>query len=203
MPHCRLHHPGINIPCMRTLADALDDFIDHYVKSVQPLLEPFDAEWRSPCEISEPEHRDGKPVITWRPVRRDDIHVLVRLEAAFEVPLHPDLKTWWGRWFSGHLEALAPDGPLTLLQLWNAADGDRMVENQIGHVMAQRRAKAPLSFFFACTEDDSDLQLTVDNQTGQVLLEPPGRKPLRVLAPDLATFIDELVPRSAILRGKP
>jgi SecY interacting protein Syd len=181
---------------MRTLADALDDFIDHYVKSVQPLLEPFDAEWGSPCETGEPLDLDGKAVIAWRPVRRNDMNVLIRLEAAFETRLHPDLATWWGRWFSGHLEAQAPDGPLTLLQLWNPADGDRMVENQIGHVMAQRRAKAPLSFFFACTADESDLQLTVDNQSGQVLLEPPGRKPLRVLAPDLATFIDELVPRS-------
>lgn len=181
---------------MRTLADALDDFIDHYRKSRQPLIEPYDPQWRSPCETAAPEARDSGWMVPWQPVRRDDPHVLARIEAALETTLHPDLKTWWGRWFSAHLEAEAPDGPLTLLQLWNAADGDRMVENQIGHIVAQRHARAPLALFFACTEDGSDLQLTVDNTTGQVMLEPPGRKPLRVVAPDLATFIDELVPKA-------
>ncbi len=180
---------------MRTLADALDDFISDYRKSIHPLIEPFDPDWRSPCETGEPQPGDQGSVVTWQPVRRDDPHVLARLESALETTLHPDLKTWWGRWFSAHLEAAAPDGALTLLQLWNAADGDRMVENQIGHVVAQRRANAPLSLFIACTENGSDLQLTVDNLTGAVMLEPPGKKPLRVVASNLAAFIDELVPR--------
>ena len=180
---------------MRTLEEALDDFIDHYRKSVSPLCEPFDPQWRSPCETGLPETRDGTQYIAWQPVRQDNTEVLRRVEVALEAPVHPDLKTWWGRWFAAHLEASAPDGPLTLLQLWNTDDGDRMVDNQLGHILAQRRAKAPLSLFFGCTEDGSDLQLCVDNATGAVLLEAPARKPLRVVAPCLAAFLDELVPR--------
>lgn len=179
---------------MRTLTDALDDFIRHYTLSLAPLYEPWDPDWRSPCELAPPEMLDGAEVVRWEPVRQDNPDVLTRVETALETTIHPDLKLWWGRWFSAHLSAHAPDGALTLLQVWNADDIERLIANQLGHALNQKRAKAPLALFFACPEDGSDLQLTVHNQTGEVLLEAPGRKPLRVVAPSLASFVDELVP---------
>ena len=39
----------------------------------------------------------------------------------------------------------------------------------IGHALAKRRARAPFSVFFACSEQDSELFLSVDNTTGEVL----------------------------------
>jgi SecY interacting protein Syd len=68
------------------------------------------------------------------------------------------------------------------------------VENLIGHALAKRRARAPFTVFFACTEPDSELFLSVDNATGEVMLEAPGAKPLRTVAPSLTVFLRGLVP---------
>ena len=48
--------------------------------------------------------------------------------------------------------------------------------------------------FFACTVEDSELFLSVENESGQVILERPGYKPLRTVAGSLAEFLDHLVP---------
>jgi SecY interacting protein Syd len=48
--------------------------------------------------------------------------------------------------------------------------------------------------FFACTEPESDLFLAVDNTSGAVMLERPGYKPIRQVAPSLAAFIATLEP---------
>ena len=88
---------------------------------------------------------------------------------------------------------------MSLLFLWNPADTDRLNENLIGHAMAKQRAKAPMSIFFACTEPDSELFLSVDNDSGSVLLEKPGYKPIREVAPDLASFLATLVPTPPVI----
>ena len=51
--------------------------------------------------------------------------------------------------------------------------------------------------FFACTEPDGDYFLTINNDTGEVQLEAPGRKPLRTVAGCLAEFMDTLTPQGA------
>jgi SecY interacting protein Syd len=48
--------------------------------------------------------------------------------------------------------------------------------------------------FFACTEAESDLFLTVDNASGAVMLERPGYKPLRQVAASLAECLAPLEP---------
>ncbi len=182
----------------RSVGEALDDFVDHYVKSLSPLHTAWQQDWRSPCEFGATIMSPGvEPQIRWRPLRRDDPEVLAPLEAALETTIHPDLKVYWGRYFSANLDAQAPQGPLSLLQLWNPQDLDRLIENQIGHVVTQRRTGASLSLFFACTEAGADYLLTVENTTGAVRLEAPACKPLRVVARSLAEFLDELIPRPA------
>ena len=83
---------------------------------------------------------------------------------------------------------------MSLILLWNPADAERLVENLIGHALAKRRARAPFTVFFACTEPESDLFLSVDNETGEVVLEAPGAKPMRTVAPSLTVFLRGLVP---------
>ena len=56
-----------------------------------------------------------------------------------------------------------------------------------------------MSVFFACTEPDSELFLSVDNNSGAVLLEKPGFKPVREVASDLASFLTTLVPTEPVL----
>jgi SecY interacting protein Syd len=178
------------------VATALDRFVASYQQRFPRLDEVFEPEWRSPCEIGEPYlDATGNRRIAWRPLRRppgsDDF---VGLERALEMPIHPDIKAYYGRYWSGGLEATAPDGHVSLLLLWNDDDAARLIENLIGHALAKRRARSPFSVFIACTEPDSDLFLSVENDSGRVVLEVPGAKPRRVVADSLAQFLDTLTP---------
>ena len=181
------------------LETAIDTFFDHYEKSFESLIVAHDEQWPSPCEIGDPwQDEQGISRIRWQPVRRhaaaDDF---AGLEAALEMSIHPDIKTHYGRYWSANLEAEAPDGHVSLLYLWNQQDVDRLVENLIGHAVACRHNRTPFSVFFACTEPASDLFLTVNNRTGEVQLEEPGKPPLRTVCPSLAEFFDLLVPAAS------
>ena len=176
--------------------------LEHFVLATErsyPELETvFDDEWRSPCEIGEPYRTgQGEKRIAWRPTSRqphatrDDF---TPLERALDLRVHPDIKAYYAAYWSAGLEAEAMDGHVSLLFLWNPEDIERLNENLIGHAMAKRQSKSPMSIFFACTDPDSDLFLSVDNDSGAVILEKPGEKPLREVAPSLASFLDTLVP---------
>ena len=172
------------------LSNAVDRFFAHYQISHKPLLCTPDPDWPSPCETEE--YIDGQ--IVWEPKARHPMTMdFADLEKALKFPLHPDLKLHYAKYWSGHLKALAPDGPLTLLYLWNHEDVGRLIENLIGHVVACRNNKTPFAGFFAAT-DEGDYFLTVHNETGEVQLEQPGYKPLRTVADSLAEFYDLLVP---------
>ena len=182
-----------------SVQSALENFVSHYQRSYPELTEIYDSQWRSPCESAQP-FTDGTGVtrIPWQPLKRgldtattDDF---TGLENALEVTIHPDIKAYYGSYWSGGLEAEAPQGHVSLILLWNPEDAERLIANLIGHAMAKRRAHRPLSLFFACTEIDSELILSVENTTGHVLLEKPGHKPVEVVADNLAAFIDTLVP---------
>lgn len=178
------------------VALALDRFIEralaHQLQQVGHLpRQPYDPAWVSACytTLAEPGH-----LTEWRPVRRDEPDDLFdRIGEALELPLHPDIARFYGRYWSDPLPAHNDDGRLNLLQLWNAEDGERLRANLIGHALAKRQQKQPLTLFFACTEPD-DLFLSLDNETGAVWLEAPGKKPLRRIADNLATFLDNLQP---------
>ncbi len=179
-----------------SLGEAIDTFFEHYVKSHERLTTLHDPEWPSPCEQGTPWRDDAGQLWTaWQPVRRHgDLDDFTGLERALELTIHPDIKAHYGRYWSANLEAEAPDGHVSLLYLWSPADADRLIENLIGHAVACRHNRTPFSVFFACTEDDSDLYLTVNNETGAVQLETPGKPPLRTVAPSLAEFMALLVP---------
>ena len=185
---------------------ALDDFVTRYRAIFPELHEPFDPEWRSPCELGEPfAGDDGATLTRWQPLRRSSLESpdpagdFAALERALEFEIHPDVKRYYARYWSGGLEATASDGPVSLILLWNPADADRLAENLIGHALAKRRARAGFSVFFACTEADSELFLSIDNDSGAVVLEKPGYKPIRTVADSLAAFIATLEPASPAL----
>ena len=79
-----------------------------------------------------------------------------------------------------------------MLFLWSPDDINRLMENLVGHLFACQVNKTPFSVFFACTIDPDDYYLTVNNETGVVQLEQPAKKPIREIAPNLATFLDQL-----------
>jgi SecY interacting protein Syd len=181
------------------VATALGNFVDRYVAAYPELLEPFDPDWRSPCERGEPfVGPSGTTLVRWRPVRRPPFEredgAFAGLERALAVPIHPDIKAYYGSYWSGGLEATAADGHVSLILLWNRDDADRLIENLIGHSLAKRRVRSHFTVFFACTEPESDLFLAIDNATGAVMLERPGYKPLRQVAGSLAEFLTGLEP---------
>lgn len=185
---------------MSDVASVLKGFAARYTDEFPDLYEIHDPQWRSPCEVGEPHAwPDGTQVVRWRPVARRYAEDFAGLENALETTIHPDIKAYYGAFWSGGLEARASEGHVSLILLWNPADADRLVENLIGHAMAKQRARAPFSVFFACTEANSELFLSVDNDSGRVLLERPGRKPLRTVAESLAAFLSELEPASPFL----
>jgi SecY interacting protein Syd len=181
-----------------TVTEALTEFMAHTLKAYPDLQASFDPEWRSPCEIGEPVETDEGMLIAWQPLRRHPDTMtedFAPLERALELPIHRDIKAYWGAYWAAGLEAEAVDGHVSLLFPWNPEDVERLNENLIGHAMSKKVAKGnSMSVFFACTEPDSELFLTVDNDSGAVLLEKPGYAPVREVATDLASFITTLVP---------
>lgn len=185
---------------MSEVARVLQEFVTRYTDEFPELYEVHDPEWRSPCEVGEPHAwPDGTQVVRWHPVARRYAQDFAGLENALETTIHPDIKAYFGAFWSGGLEARASEGHVSLILLWNQADAERLVGNLIGHALAKQRARAPFSVFFACTEANSELFLTVENDSGRVLLERPGRKPLRMVAESLGAFLSELEPVSPFL----
>ena len=133
-------------------------------------------------------------MITWRPIKREQQADFSGLEYALETTLHGDIKHYYGSFWSDGLAADCDEGEVNLILIWNEDDFQRLIGNIIGHALAKRRAKQPLTVFFACTEADSELFLSVDNNSGRVLLEQPGAPPLREVASSLSEFIAHLHP---------
>ena len=153
------------------------------------LTAPFDPEWRSPCEV----HQDNG-LTYWRPVPQSPTVSFYGLENALEVPIHPDIQTYYQACWSGTLEADSEEGQVSLIQLWNEEDFERLIANLIGHALNKQRTRAGFTVFFANTDPDSELFLSIDNETGAILLEEPGSRPLRQVESDIGTFLRRLTP---------
>lgn len=173
---------------------ALDQFIETTLERYPKLWTEYDSTWRSPCEIGEPVKLEEVTAIEWRPQIRQTADDFSGLENAFETEIHSSIKDYYGSYWSGGLEATCNEGHVSLMFLWNEEDRNRLVDNLIGHALAQKRSRSPLSIFFACTEAASAYYLAVNNATGEVQLELPGRKPVRSVASNLSEFLDQLTP---------
>ena len=174
---------------------SLSALLDRYVMACQQTfgrlpVQPFDEQWRSPCEAGPP---DTHGLIQWQPVRRKTPANFTDLENAIEFPIHPDVKAFYGNYWCDSFYGKTEEGGVTLIQIWNELDFDRLGENIIGHVLAKRRARGDPTIFIACTDED-DLMLSVHMATGRVMLEPPGRPPLREVATSLSELLDRTSP---------
>ena len=176
------------------VATALDKFIDDYVqKAVEypELLQiAYDPEWPSPCYACDIKSEGS---VSWQPVKRLKKESFKDLENALGITIHQDLVSFYGRYWSDNLNAKTSKGSLQLLQPWNEDDFIRLQQNLVGHVLMKKRLKQPETLFFALT-DEEDFILTLDNQTGEVVLEQIGLRPQEVVAPDLASFLQSLQP---------
>jgi SecY interacting protein Syd len=120
------------------------------------------------------------------------------VERALETEINPNIKSFYGSFWCEVLDAEAEEGAFTLIQVWNPDDFDRLCENILGHAFAKQRINAPLTIFFACTDED-DLILSVENDTGKVVLEHPGQLPIREVASSLAEFLNRV---ESVVKGE-
>ncbi len=174
---------------------ALDRLLRRYLESCQRTsgslpIQAHDPAWPSQCQVGEP---DAAGMIRWRPRERDTAADFSGLERALEREVHADIKSFYGSYWSGTMELAAEEGGMTLIQVWNDDDFDRLVENILGHALAKQRIKAPLTIFIACADED-EFMLSVENETGRVVLEKPGSPPIREVSPSLAEFLDRVNP---------
>jgi SecY interacting protein Syd len=175
--------------------EALERLLRRYVEDRQRVsgalpTQEHDPAWLSECQVGEP---DADGMVHWRPRARDTTADFSGLERALDVEIHPDIKSFYGSYWGSVMELQAEEGGVSLIQIWNDDDFDRLVENILGHAIAKQRIKAPLTIFIANT-DEGEYMLSVDNENGRVVLEEPGSPPTREVASSLAAFLDRLRP---------
>ena len=170
---------------------ALERFIKLALDSREGRLfkKPFDKEWRSLCE-----HYQEENYSYWSPFRQESPVSFAGLENALEIEIHPDIKKYYGTYWSGTLEANSSEGPLSLIQLWNEQDHDRLIENLIGHSLNKKKAGKPFTVFFATTDPGSEYFLSIENSTGTIILEEPTNKKIREIESGITAFLERLAP---------
>ena len=173
---------------------ALDAFVQRYELTAknhpEMLLVEYDHDWPSDCYTAS-ENLAGS--VAWQPVKRTEVVNFNDLENALGMKIHQDIVSYYSAYWSDNLSAKTDSGYLQLLQPWNQQDFERLQQNLVGHILMKRKLKQPETFFFAQTDED-DFILTVDNTSGEVMLEQVGLLPKKVVAPNLATFIHSLQP---------
>lgn len=188
---------------MNKFNTTLDNFFKRYLNTVQadsadlPITNN-EPDWPSACQQGQPFLSETmQDSIHWLPVLRasasepeESSKALTGLEKALELKIRPEIHSFFSRYWSEQIDCIFQQGNLTLLFVWNEADMDRLVENQIGHALGKIRNKQTLTFFIACT--DSDYIISVENDSGQVVLERPGYPMEKILSANLNQFINEL-----------
>jgi len=180
----------------KLLKQSLDEFIAQSMARQEQEqdrlpLTLFDKDWPSGCYQGEP---NNNGLVSWKPVRQSQHtqQMFKRLEEALGYKIHPDIKIWYSQYWSDPLPASCSEGDLSLLFVWNEADCERLRSNLVGHLLNKQKLKHRPTLFFACTEPDGNQFLSIDNETGEVWLEEPGKQPQRKLANSLSDFITDL-----------
>ncbi len=179
-----------------SLSATLDKLIQDYLNLQQPLglpELPYESEWVSECYLLNSKN-EGDPT-PWQPVRiSQPVDMFQRLGEALETAIHPDLTSYFTRYWSDPLYFSHPEGELSLLFCWNAEDMERLRANLIGHALNKRKLRQPLTLFLACTEPDAEQYLSIDNQDGSIWLERPGKGCIKQIAASLEEFLKDLTP---------
>lgn len=141
----------------------------------------------SPCIVYS---RDD--CVFWRPEVGcgEDLEGIGR---ALDMRLHPSLAPFFTTQYAGDMHACWNGITMDLVQVWSEDDLRRLQENQIGHLLTQRRLKLSPTLFLASTADDLSM-VTLCNLSGNVLLEQFGSPQRRMLADSLPEFLMALQP---------
>ncbi len=172
------------------LITAWQNFIDNWFSLANEKGFPtlvHDPDWPSPCEF---EHQND---LCWQPVKVDEELSFENVETALSVELNQEFKLFFTLFYSENIDATHDNGQLQFLQAWSKSDFERLQQNLIGHLMMKSRLKQGATLFIAVTDED-DLNIVINNDTGEVCLEYVGKEPHQVLAANLAEFIAQTQP---------
>jgi SecY interacting protein Syd len=166
----------------------LTNLIQAALKDLEnPVFKTDLDDWLSPCEaLRDAQYSYWYPSLQCPKMRFDGF------ETAIEQPVHTDLKAFYLSFWSGALPCLFDALPISLIQVWNPDDFDRLIGNFIGHYLVQKNARQDLTLFIATVEDGGDNIISLDNGTGEVLLETPGTPDRTIVAPSLNQFLNRL-----------
>ncbi|XTZ40593.1 SecY-interacting protein [Salmonella enterica] len=142
----------------------------------------------SPCIITSLEDS-----VLWQPKPFSGEQNVNPIERAMGIVVHSAIHTFYTSQFAGDMGARFGAELLTLLQVWSEDDFRRVLENQIGHLVTQKRLKLTPTLFIATLDSDIEV-ISLCNLTGEVIKETLGTRQRMVLAPSLATFLKELKP---------
>lgn len=148
-----------------------------------------DADYPSPAEQLPAQ----AGMVGWQAWRKPESSSFNNVGEALDITVHSNVSAFFGHYYAGNIESCFKGLFLTLLQPWNEQDFERLQQNQIAHQLMMKKLKLPASWFLASCRDEQKL-VTLDNDTGEVLLERLGKGRIGILAPNLTTFLRELEP---------
>jgi SecY interacting protein Syd len=172
---------------MPNVASSLTEFYDA-LDSFRRTVE-YDPEWTSPCVSAGLSPEDA---VEWHAVPMTSAPDFSEIEVQLGTKIHTDVKDFYGSFWSGPIESEHLGEPVFLLGVWNQESLNSTLSEIVCHVISRRQALVglPDSIFVAST--DSDRFFSVNNVTGEVMLEEPGCPPLGPIAPSLSDFIKQL-----------
>ena len=180
---------------------ALDALLTRYVNLVnteynRPPSVEFDPPWPSPCiapnDTELNASTNNKTIVLWRPTKRQDPKIFNDIEGALEFTFRDDFKEFFGSFWSNGICVERDDINFSLIQIWNEEDQEKLKENILGHSFAKLKNRQPLSYFIGCTFGDDIV--CIEHESGEIVLEKPGRKAHKTLSNSLEEFLLSLNP---------
>jgi SecY interacting protein Syd len=180
---------------LNDVSQALTDFTRRYCKAW------LQANGQGPC--SEELYGVPSPCITatgeghvfWQPQPFTPQDKLKGVEQALDIAVRDEAHAFYTTQFAGDMTARLGEHAFTLLQAWSADDFRRVQENQIGHLLIQRRLKLTPTLFIGTLRSELEV-ISLSNVTGEVILETLGTSRQTLLSPSLSVFLSQLEPQT-------
>lgn len=164
----------------------------------------FEAYWLTHCQHlpkSAELHAIPSPCIQttqalevyWQSIPMNPNKDLTIVEQVIGLSIRQELHEFYGTQYAGDLSAQFNQLPLTLIQVWSDDDFQRLEQNMLAHLSMQKKLKRQPTLFIATTSDDTQI-ITVDNMSGEVILEDLINNDVSLLASSLPLFLEQLDP---------
>lgn len=147
----------------------------------------FSPHWPSPCIIEK-----ENDTYFWKAKPKNQVNIFNDIESALEATFHEDFKYFYSSFWANGICVEREDINFKLIQTWNEEDQEQLKENILGHCFAKIKAKLPITLFIGCTYGDE--VISIENDTGHIVLEKPGRMPHKKLSTSLENFLVSLNP---------